>query len=269
MGSAATRMKKRGGSGLVVFGRRAVLEALAEPGSRWSSPPPRGMDPPAFRKELAAACRARGLQLELLPESEIHALTGEPRHDQGVALRLRLTRVVDVEVFVASRKGRAARSPVRVLALDGVTNPQNVGMIVRSVVAAGLDGLLWPRIGSPWVSGLVIKASASALYRCPIVRCDSLAEGLSGAEARRLPIAGLARRRRGRASSTSRLPIAPSSSWEARRAGSRPRPRRSWTRAWRFPWRADSSPSTWPSRPPWSAIGRAGTDPRGASPPSG
>jgi hypothetical protein len=33
---------------------------------------------------------------------------------------------------------------------------------VERTGAAGLDGLLWPRIASPWVSGLVIKASASA-----------------------------------------------------------------------------------------------------------
>jgi 23S rRNA (guanosine2251-2'-O)-methyltransferase len=185
-------MKKRGGSALVVFGRRAVLEALAEAELEVELAAAVRDLPAAFRKQLAAACRARGLQLELLPESEIHALSGEPRHDQGVALRLRLAHVLDVEVFVASRKGREARKPVRVLALDGVTNPQNVGMIVRSVVAAGLDGLLWPRIGSPWVSGLVVKSSASALYRCPILRCDSLAEGLTALKRGGFRIAGLA-----------------------------------------------------------------------------
>jgi len=192
VGSAATRMKKRGGSALVVFGRRAVLEALAEVELEVERVVAARDLASGFRKELAAACRARDMQLELLPESEVHALSGEPRHDQGVALRLRLARVVDVEVFVDSHKGREARRPVRVLALDGVTNPQNVGMIVRSAVAAGLDGLLWPRVGSPWASGLVVKASASALYRCPIVCCDALAEGLLALKRGGFRIAGLA-----------------------------------------------------------------------------
>jgi len=192
VGTASTRMKKRGGSGLVVFGRRAVLEALAEPGLEVERIVAARDGSASLRKELAAAARARGLQLELLPAQEVHALSGERRHDQGVAAALRLTRLVDVEIFVAERKGRGARRPVRLLALDGITNPQNVGMIVRSAVAAGLDGLLWPRIGSPWVSGLVVKASASALYRCPIVRCDTLVEGLQVLKGGGFDLVGLA-----------------------------------------------------------------------------
>ena len=74
---------------------------------------------------------------------------------------MRLLRVTEVESFLAAATGRAARKPIRLLALDGVTNSQNVGMVVRSVVGAGLDGLLWPTVGQPWVNGLVVRAAGS------------------------------------------------------------------------------------------------------------
>jgi len=70
-----------------------------------------------------------------------------------------------------------------VLALDGVTNSQNIGMIVRSAVATGMDALLWPTVGSPWINGLVVKASAGTVLRCPIVRCATLVEGVVALQA--------------------------------------------------------------------------------------
>jgi 23S rRNA (guanosine2251-2'-O)-methyltransferase len=107
------------------------------------------------------------------------ATTGAPRHDQGVAAHIRLRRVMELDALVAASRGRAAREPMRILALDGVTNSQNVGMVVRSVVAAGFDGLLWPMVGQPWVNGLVVRAAAGAIFECPIALCDELAAGLS------------------------------------------------------------------------------------------
>lgn len=180
MGNAAGRMKKRGHRELVVFGRRAVREALAQAPADlaveqvWIS----RSAPAALRAELEPACRARGLDLRVVSDAEVHALSRQPRHDQGVAAAVCLGRVCEVEAFLERRTGRDARDPVRLLALDGITNAQNVGMVVRSVVGCGLDGLLWPRIGSPWIDGLVIKASASAIYRCNVLRCDLLVAGL-------------------------------------------------------------------------------------------
>lgn len=163
---------------IVVYGRRAVLEALAEPRVEVLGVRVDRQVPASFGSELDAACRARGVAVEAVSLAEINRLTGDPRQDQGVAARIRLTHVLELESFVQSLGGSAAARPVRVLAIDAITNPQNVGMIVRSVVAFGLDGLLWPQVGCPWVSGLIIKASAACVYRCPILRCGALEEGL-------------------------------------------------------------------------------------------
>jgi 23S rRNA (guanosine2251-2'-O)-methyltransferase len=99
--------------------------------------------------------------------------------------------VIEVEAWLAETTGRAARRALRVLALDGVTNSQNVGMVVRSVVGAGLDGLLWPVAGQPWVNGLVMRAAAGALFHCPILRCGTLLEGLAALQAAGFEVFGL------------------------------------------------------------------------------
>jgi 23S rRNA (guanosine2251-2'-O)-methyltransferase len=168
----------RGDPNLTICGRRSVLEALASDLVEVERVMVSRTTPKPFRKELAAACRARGLSPDEADARAVSDASRDPRHDQGVVARIRLVAVTDAQALVDTLKGARAKRPTRLLALENVTNPQNVGMIVRSVVAGALDGVLWPTGGAPWVSGLVVKASAGTLYRCPIVRCDSLEEGL-------------------------------------------------------------------------------------------
>ena len=193
MGNAASRMKKRGHREVVVFGRRAVLEALAREARDLEVCEVWVVKSVAadFRSELERACRRAGIDLRVGTPAEVRALSGEPRHDQGVAARIRLARVIGVTTYLELQKGAAARHPKRLIALDGVTNSQNIGLVVRTLVACGLDGILWPTIGSPWVNGLVIKASASTLYRCTILRCETLTEGLADLKRAGFEIAGL------------------------------------------------------------------------------
>lgn len=63
-------------------------------------------------------------------------------------------------------------------ALDGITNPQNLGMIIRPAAAGAIDGILLPRKGTAALGPLVIKASAGTLYRAPLLLCASLPEAL-------------------------------------------------------------------------------------------
>jgi len=64
------------------------------------------------------------------------------------------------------------------LALDGITNPQNVGMILRSATAGNIDAVLYPRRGVAALGPLVIKASAGTAFRAPIALCDQLTPSL-------------------------------------------------------------------------------------------
>ena len=185
------RDPRRGSTEIVVFGRHPVLEALSADGAEVECVQlARGAAAELSRTVQSAAERA-GVSIERCSRDELSRITQASRHDQGVAARVRLLNVIEVEAWIDGMKGRAARRAQRVLALDGVTNSQNVGMVVRSVVGAGLDGLLWPIAGQPWANGLVVRAAAGALFRCPILRCETLLEGLAALQAAGFEVSGL------------------------------------------------------------------------------
>ena len=172
---------------ITVYGRRALLDALARSrvevlGVRIA----RTLRGEA-RHELEAACAERDVEARIVSEARVREWSGDPRHDQGVAARLALPNVGDIDAIAAAGTGDTARW----LALDGIHNPQNAGMIVRSAVAAGMHGILWPRVGTPWLSGLVVKASASSVFDASIARCDALADALDTLRERGFAIYGL------------------------------------------------------------------------------
>ena len=66
----------------------------------------------------------------------------------------------------------------RIIALDGVTNPQNLGMIIRSCAAGNVDAILLPTKGAAQISPLVIKASVGTLFKMPIIKTSNLKKTL-------------------------------------------------------------------------------------------
>ncbi len=93
------------------------------------------------------------------------------KQDQGVALDIELAKYAHVEDI--SKLGEK-----NYIALDGVTNPQNLGMIIRSVAASGCAGLILPKEGCAQLGPLAIKASAGTLFKAPIYRCNKLTDGM-------------------------------------------------------------------------------------------
>lgn len=161
---------------LTIYGRKPCLEAL------------RDHEIPVFRLHLAESNKAGGIMAEIEREARhrgieirhhsrdaLSRISRNGRQDQGVALDLLCPQHTRDTAFMAA----PPRSQWRLIALDGVTNPQNVGMIVRSVAASPCDGLLVPAAGTAnLTSPLVNKASAGTLFKCPIVRCEKLAASL-------------------------------------------------------------------------------------------
>lgn len=115
-------------------------------------------------RDLAAR---RGVAVERVDASRVTRLSGNGRHDQGVVARVESPGLCELEDWLG---GRPAGGAMAVLLLDGLTNPANIGMIIRSAVAAGLDGIVLPRAGSPDVGPLVVKASAGVALFAPVLR---------------------------------------------------------------------------------------------------
>jgi 23S rRNA (guanosine2251-2'-O)-methyltransferase len=116
--------------------------------------------------------RRRGVLVKSAPPHRVKLLAGNGKQDQGILADVIAPRMHTLDEFTgAVRRGRS-----QVLVLDGVNNPQNVGMIIRTATAAGLAGVVLPRVGSPTIDPLVIKASAGVAFHASIIRCRTGAE---------------------------------------------------------------------------------------------
>jgi 23S rRNA (guanosine2251-2'-O)-methyltransferase len=141
---------------------------------------------------ILALARRRGVPVRTAPPHRVKMLAGNGKQDQGILADVVAPRMRTIGEFTE----RVPRGRCHVLVLDGVNNPQNVGMIIRTATAAGLAGVVLPRAGSPDIDPLVIKASAGVAFRAPVIRSRTGAEAaqeLSRAGFRVYGLSGAAR----------------------------------------------------------------------------
>jgi 23S rRNA (guanosine2251-2'-O)-methyltransferase len=141
---------------------------------------------------ILALARRRGVPVRTAPPHRVKMLAGNGKQDQGILADVVAPRMRTIGEFTE----RVPRGRCHVLVLDGVNNPQNVGMIIRTATAAGLAAVVLPRAGSPDIDPLVIKASAGVAFRASVVRCRTgaeAAEELSRAGFRVYGLSGAAR----------------------------------------------------------------------------
>jgi 23S rRNA (guanosine2251-2'-O)-methyltransferase len=139
--------------------------------------------------EIVAAADAAGVTVERVREEMVAAVSRNGRHHQGVAADLLASGLEPLAGFLEHRHGRAHATSL--LVLDGVHNPANVGMIVRSAMAAGLDGVVVPHRGTADLGPLVIKASAGVALSAPLLRCSTALEGADQLVEARFTLVGL------------------------------------------------------------------------------
>jgi 23S rRNA (guanosine2251-2'-O)-methyltransferase len=161
---------------LTVYGRKAVLEALQDDALPCHALhlADSNRDEGIISELLALAAR-RGIPVRRHSRAELARISRNGRQDQGVAADILCPAFSSLEDLLQS----AGDKPQRLLALDGVTNPQNLGMIIRSATAGDIDGILLARRGNAALGPLVIKASAGTVYRAPIITCEALAPALA------------------------------------------------------------------------------------------
>jgi 23S rRNA (guanosine2251-2'-O)-methyltransferase len=124
--------------------------------------------------EIKKCAQRLGVPIKFHSREELARISKNGKQDQGVALDVLCPKFRRLDDFLVE----PAAQPRRLLALDGITNPQNLGMIIRSAAAGNVDGILLPRKGTAALGPLVIKASAGTLYRAPLLLCASLPEAL-------------------------------------------------------------------------------------------
>ncbi|WP_189225734.1 TrmH family RNA methyltransferase [Saccharothrix coeruleofusca] len=169
---------------VTVYGRKPVLEALDDPRLEVDKVLlAEGARGPAAKEILDAAGR-RGVRVQRATAQRVKVLAGNGRHDQGVLADVVAPRMRPLELALRDR-------PRGVLLLDGITTPANVGMILRTATAAGMDGIVVPRRGVASIDPLVVKSSAGVAFRAPVLRCATAGEAAAQLRAAGYPLFAL------------------------------------------------------------------------------
>lgn len=167
--------KKRSFERLItVYGRNVVLEMLEEKDASIAKVHMADSNKQdGVISKILDLCEKRGIEVVYHSKQALSRISKNAKQDQGVAADVEADSYVSTQEFLAS-----ASDTYRYIALDAIHNPQNLGMIIRSVAAGFVDGIILPKKGSAKISPLVIKASAGTLFKTNILYCDDLENAL-------------------------------------------------------------------------------------------
>ena len=172
---------------MLIYGRNAVLEALHE-GQAERVLVAKGIQPGAL-KELERAARASDTPLEQVPRIQLDQALKTTNH-QGVAAVLPEVPLADLDDAFALAAERGER--LLLVMLDQLTDPRNVGAIIRSAEALGGHGVVMEERRSAPLSAVVVKASAGATSHLPIVVVTNLARTIEELKQRDVWVYGAA-----------------------------------------------------------------------------
>ena len=116
------------------------------------------------------------LPIKELPRRALDDLTGSANH-QGIALVIKPFNYTEFEKLIIN-----AKKPMMLIGLDGITDPHNLGAVVRSAAAFGADGVVIPERRNAAMTGSAWKASAGAAARMPISQVTNLVRSIEDAK---------------------------------------------------------------------------------------
>lgn len=171
-----------------VVGRNPVVEALRAGVPATALYVAQGMSADERVTEAVATATERGIALLEVGRPELDRLTNQAIH-QGLALQVPpYTYAHPGDLLTrASDSGRAAL----LVAVDGVTDPRNLGAIVRSAAAFGAHGVIVPERRSAGMTASAWRTSAGTAARIRVARCTNLVRTLKDLAGAGLMIAGL------------------------------------------------------------------------------
>ena len=139
--------------------------------------------------QLLKDSKASGVLVEEVSWSRLGQLTNGAVH-QGIVLQIAASKTHDLKNLIEACKAFGDSSLL--LALDGLTDPQNLGAIIRSAEALGAQGLILPQRRSAGLTGSVAKVAAGALEHLPVARVVNLNRSLEKLKDEGYIIVGLA-----------------------------------------------------------------------------
>ncbi len=169
---------------ITLYGRKPVLEILIDTSTQ------------VFRLHLADSnmkgetigqierlAAERNIEIVRHSKQALSRISKNARQDQGVA--------IDIQALHYQSVDKIDPDTFEILGLDQITNPQNLGMIIRSVAASPTQALLLPKKGCARIDPLVHKASAGTLIKSSIYHCPTLETGIKKLKSEGFEVFGL------------------------------------------------------------------------------
>jgi 23S rRNA (guanosine2251-2'-O)-methyltransferase len=173
----------------IVTGRNSVVEALRAkmPATTLYIATRAEMDD-RMRESISLA-NNRGIPVLEVMKPELDRLSGHDAVHQGIALKVPPYEYAHpIDLLEKAIDGDA--QPLFV-ALDGITDPRNLGAIIRSTAALGGDGIILPQRRSVGVTASAWKTSAGAAARCPVAMASNLTATIKEFKNRGIFVIGL------------------------------------------------------------------------------
>ncbi|NEW60457.1 23S rRNA (guanosine(2251)-2'-O)-methyltransferase RlmB [Sulfurovum sp. bin170] len=158
---------------ITIYGRNAVAEALEDNSILIHKLHFSDSNRKASQLDkMITIAKNRDIEIAYHDKKALSRISKNAKQDQGVALDIVLEQAMSDDEFLKSH------NEYRVVVLDGIHNPQNLGMIIRSCAAGDINAIILPTKNSAQISPLVIKASVGTLFRMPIIKTNSLVKTL-------------------------------------------------------------------------------------------
>lgn len=172
-----------------IAGRNAVVEALRAQLPVSTLYVAEGTERGARMREVFQLAADRGVSMLEVPRVEMDRLTGGAVH-QGLAARVPAYDYAHPDDLL--ERATAAGEPPLVVALDSVTDPRNLGAVVRSAAGFGAHGVLVPERRAAGMTASAWKTSAGAAARLPVAQATNLVRQLKAYQSAGCMVVGLA-----------------------------------------------------------------------------
>ena len=170
-----------------VLGRNPVLECLRAGVPATALYVALGTEADERLTESVSRAADSGISILEVPRADLDRMTANHLH-QGIALQVPPYDYAHPDDLLATA---LASPPALLVALDNISDPRNLGAIVRSVAAFGGHGVLIPQRRSASVTAVAWRTSAGAAARLPVARATNLTRALQGWADRGLRVVGL------------------------------------------------------------------------------
>lgn len=188
--STAAKPKRRAGADSEwIAGRNSVVEALRARMPVSAVYVAEGTERDGRMREVFSMAADRGISLLEVGRQELDRLTGGAVH-QGLAARVPAYEYAHPDDLLA----RAAEQgePALIVALDSVTDPRNLGAVVRSAAGFGAHGVVVPERRAAGMTASAWKTSAGAAARVPVAQAVNLTRQLKAYQEAGCMVVGLA-----------------------------------------------------------------------------